>query len=193
MHESKTLIEALSGRLQPAADGTGRTPCQQERGSEVVELAFLIPVIMLLLAGAVDLGLYSQAVSQVETAAVGAARYVAEHPEAADSSALKAVIERDNPGLSSANAADGYRLDVELEVGAEERSSYTHHFALSNGTYAERASMTATRPATVTVTVTRPYYTPVGAAWSTAAGGSGAVVATAAATTRIDTTDGSVW
>lgn len=183
----------------------GGVPCKQQRelvctqrnesGAEVVELALILPVLTLLLAGTIDLGLVGQNAGQCETVAVEAARYMTVHPDTADASALKAKLEELYPGLafSSDQVTAGYKLDVKLERGSVESTRYNHHFALTDGTYDTRSSIVTTQPVTVTVSITRPFYTPVGTSWSTANGGSGVTTATSSAVTRVDMTTGGTW
>lgn len=203
-------VTANASRLRVRTRGLfgsfdGGVACKQQRelvgaqrdesGAEVVELAIILPVLTLLLAGTIDLGLVGQNAGQCETVAVEAARYMTVHPETADASALKAVLEELYPGLAfdSDQVTAGYKLDVTLERGSVESTRYNHHFALTDGTYDTRSSIVTTQPVTVTVSLTRPYFTPVGTSWSTAAGGSGVTTATASAVTRVDATTAGSW
>lgn len=203
-------ITASASRLRPRGRGfskgcEGGVPCKQQResvccrrdesGAEIVELALILPVLTLLLAGTIDLGLVGQNAGQCETVAVEAARYMTVHPDTADASALKAKLEELYPGLAfdSDQVAAGYKLDVSLERGSVESTRYNHHFALTDGTFDTRPSIVTTQPVTVTVSLTRPFFTPVGTTWSTAVGGSGVTSSTASAVTRVDLTTGGNW
>lgn len=210
LKRNANAVTAKTSRLREAAREffggcEGGVACKQQRelvharrdesGAEVVELALILPVLTLLFAGTLDLGLVGQNAGQCETVAVEAARYMTVHPDTADASALKAVLEEMYPKLAfdSEQVAAGYKLDVKLERGSVESTRYNHHFALTDGSYDTRSSIVTTQPVTVTVSITKPFYTSVGASWSRANGGSGVTTATSSAVTRVDMTTGGTW
>lgn len=74
-----------------------------DRGQNLVELAIVMPLLLLILMGVIDLGRAFHAYIVVENAAREAARYGASHPSqltGADSAEERAITEATNAGIS---------------------------------------------------------------------------------------------
>ncbi len=70
----------------------------RERGQSLVELSIVLPVLLILLLGAVDFGRLYYASVTVAGAARNAAQYASENPQ--DFSGIQAAAQEDTEGLS---------------------------------------------------------------------------------------------
>jgi Flp pilus assembly protein TadG len=121
---------------------------RDERGASLVEMAALLPLFLLLLFGAIDMGRAYYLSIEVAGAAHAAAAYGAENPT--DITGMRNAANDDAPGvtLSFANSTPSYGCECSDGTG----------FSASCGTAPTCSSTTLVYKVVVTVTAT---YTPL--------------------------------
>lgn len=157
-----------------------------ESGASVVELVFVIPIVIIVIAGILDLSIQMSTWSATEHAATAVARTLIANPEATQDE-LKAAVASDAPQLKNAD------YTIVLDKTPISNSTYTHHFSHSDGTTDNRSSTQKSQDITVTVTSSTNYATAIGNLLSSASGSDGKCHAEAKATSTIDLTDGASW
>jgi Flp pilus assembly protein TadG len=86
-----------------------RARTQQEAGSALVELALSVPILLMLLLGAVEFGRFAYLWIEVTNAARAAAQYAATNGGASgDSTGIQLAAQQDAPGLGSNVTATVY-------------------------------------------------------------------------------------
>lgn len=97
---------------------------QDQQGSALVEIAFALPVLALILAGTVDYGLYTERKMQVVEAANAAASYGAVPGNQVDTTGMKAAAAAASPGLSGLTVTAS-SFWICSSTGSHVASSYT--------------------------------------------------------------------
>ncbi len=119
---------------------------RKERGQSLVEFVLILPVLLIILAGMLDLGrLYFAYVAVTDAAAEGAA-YAAIHPEDA---AIPPEDEEDNEIVNRAQAASGGLVKIDRSLVGIECLDHPECLAMASGD-----------PITVTVSYTFTLATP---------------------------------
>lgn len=164
-----------------------RSTLDDEHGGAIVELCFVIPIVLIIIAGVLDLSIQMSTWSSTESAATAAARTLISNPSASDADIRSAVLS-DAPQLEDADFV------IVVDKESVQNSSYTHHFAHSDGTVDDRLSTQTTQEVIVTVNTKTDYLTAIGSLFSQATGHSdGKCYATSSSVATIDLTKGSTW
>lgn len=80
------------------------TSKQKQRGQELVEFAIVLPLLLLILFGAIDLGRAFHAAITIANAAREGARYIALHPDEIANGRYQAVLEAQGGGITITTA-----------------------------------------------------------------------------------------
>ncbi len=160
---------------------------RSEEGAAVVEAVFALPLVLLMVAGVLDLSALVKCRLSLDSAATAAVRYCMDIPEAAgDPAALRSYLASIDPAYAE--------LGLSVSLGAEESRSYTHIVYPGVSEAAVRRESRCTyQPFSVELSYTGSYYTLVGRGISLAAGGDGSLSARCRESGCIDRTDGSTW
>jgi Flp pilus assembly protein TadG len=95
----------------------GRHP-GQDKGQAFVELALVLPIFILLLVGAVEVGRLAYASIEVSNAARAGVAYAAQnHTTAKDSANIQLAATNDAPDVSSLTATPSYSCNCESSAG----------------------------------------------------------------------------
>lgn len=158
-----------------------------EDGAAIVEFVFVVPMIILMVAGVLDLSALIKCNLALDSAATAAVRYCMDIPQAAeDTDELKRYLATIDPAFEN--------LELSVSLGGLEHDSYTHIFYqdLSDNPI-KRDSNCSYQPFIVELIYTGSYYTLVGRGISLASGGNGSLKVTSCEAGCIDRTDGSTW
>lgn len=160
---------------------------RSEEGAAVIEAVFALPLVLLMVAGVLDLSALVKCRLSLDSAATAAVRYCMDIPEAAgDPATLRSYLASIDPAYAE--------LGLSVNLGAEESRSYTHIVYPGVSEAAVRRESRCTyQPFSVELSYTGSYYTLVGRGISLAAGGDGSLSARCRESGCIDRTDGSTW
>lgn len=158
-----------------------------EGGAAVVELMFVVPILVLVMAAVLDLSSYIKCNMALDSAATAAVRYCMDNPASAeDPQALKSYLSTIDPEMSKVGAS--------VRTQDVRRESYKHLFYVDESDNAiSRQSFCSFQPFSVELSYRAPYKTLVGKSISLAAGGDGTLVATSKKSGVMDRTDGDTW
>lgn len=160
---------------------------RSEEGAAVIEAVFALPLVLLMVAGVLDLSALVKCRLSLDSAATAAVRYCMDIPEAAgDPATLRSYLASIDPAYAE--------LGLSVSLGAEESRSYTHIVYPGVSEAAVRRESRCTyQPFSIELSYTGSYYTLVGRGISLAAGGDGSLSARCRESGCIDRTDGSTW
>ena len=161
-----------------------------EEGAAAVEMVMAIPLLMILVAGLLDLSAYIGCCLSTDAMATAAVRYCMDNPEHAETPSLvKSYIAQISPAFASQG------VDISISVGEAEAEQYTHHFYTDSSSPAlERPNSNISyKPISVRINYTGSFYTSIGRLISQATGGDGSLEVSAYQAGTLDTTDGQTW
>lgn len=158
-----------------------------EDGAAIVELVMVVPILVVLVAGLLDLSLLIKSNMAADAASTALARRCMDDPNLADDtqqlSAYLALIE---PGLQSAS--------VNVSKEREQKDPYVYSvYPDESENRVTRSSYNSYVPFTVSISYQRNYYTLIGRGISYACGGNGMMHVQSAQAGRLDTTSGATW
>lgn len=158
-----------------------------EEGAAVIEAVFALPLVLLMVAGVLDLSALVKCRLSLDFAATAAVRYCMDIPEmAGDPAAVKSYLASIDPAYAD--------LELSVSLGAEESRSYTHIvYPGASEAAIRRESRCTYQPFSVELSYTGSYYTLVGRGISLAVGGDGSLSARCCESGCLDRTDGSTW
>jgi len=91
---------------------------REDKGQAFVELALVLPIFILLLVGAVEVGRLAYASIEVSNAARAGVAYAAQsHTTAQDTANIKTAATNDAPEITSLTAATSYSCSCESSTG----------------------------------------------------------------------------
>lgn len=157
-----------------------------ETGASTIELAIVVPILLLVALSLLDVGELMVAGTSVDRASTAAARTMVADP-ASTGAALRAAADSDAPQIADA----GYSITTERLPRT--RHGYTHHMQNAQGQMASSDKYVVTQPVKVTVTLDRPFATPLGRALSAASGGDGKMHLESSTTMDVDVTTAARW
>lgn len=157
-----------------------------ETGASTIELAIVMPILLLVALALLDLGELMVAGAAVDRASTAAARTVVADP-ASTVAQLRAAADSDAPQIADA----GYT--IETERLPRTRHGFTYHMQNAQGQMASSHKYVVTQPVKVTVTLDRPFATPLGRSLSEATGGDGRMHLSSSTTMDVDVTTATRW
>ena len=160
---------------------------RDESGAAVIELMFVVPILVLVMAAVLDLSTYIKCNMALDSAATAATRYCMDNPASADDAqALSEYLATIDPEMGG--------IGVRVSKGDTAKEAYKHLFYVDESDNAiSRQSFCSFQPFSVELTYQTPYKTLVGKSISLAAGCDGSLVATSSKSGVIDRTDGDTW
>ena len=164
-------------RNKPAA----RCGNRAVKGQAILELVVAVPLLLTLVALAVDVGRFVMVSTMAQSAAASVARLVEAEPATTHAQA-EAYVEEQYPALAGG-------VSVELGWQAEEMRPYTHRISdPRTGSFKEREANVAKRECSVSVSVQGAWVTPGMMAASSMAGEDGRFNARGHALAALDMT-----
>ena len=158
-----------------------------EEGAAVIEAVFALPLVLLMVAGVLDLSALVKCRLSLDSAATAAVRYCMDTPQAADDPVmLKRYLASIDPELE--------RAELSVSLGARESQGYTHLiYPGASESVISRESNCTYQPFSVKLSYAGSFYTLVGRSISLASGGDGSLKAICRESGCLDRTDGSTW
>lgn len=158
-----------------------------ESGTAVIEMLFVIPFIILFAAAILDFSLLVKCNMAMDSAATAAVRYCMDSPDKPRSAEdVKAYLKAINPSF------DG--IEVRLTEEAVQREAYDHLFYIDETeTAIPRQSYCSMQPFSVELSYKGRFKTLIGQGISLASGGDGSLTAVNAKSGVLDKTDGDTW
>lgn len=152
-----------------------------ERGQGSIELALVIPVLILFACVIADMTAFASTWTSADQAATEAVRVLVVDSTATDADCRAAALAA-SPNL------DASHTDVAISRSAPSSEDYEHHLHGSDG-FTQRPSHVQTAAVTATVSVEAPWLTPIGTIIGVAAGmPNGVMKVTATKQAAVDTT-----
>lgn len=162
-------------------------PNANEDGAAIVELVVVVPILIVLVAGILDLSLLIKSNMATDAAATALARRCMDDPSlASDNQQLCAYLKLIEPGLENAT--------VKISKESEQKQPYVYSvYPDESENRVTRTSYNSYVPFTVSIDWQKNYYTLIGRGISYACGDNGELRVHSAQTGRLDTTSGATW
>ena len=161
---------------------------KDEDGAAIVEMVLVIPIVVLLMAGLLDLSAYIKCNITMDSAATAAARFCMDDPSnSTNQAAISSYLARIDSELSD--------VKVSVETGKPITETYTHYLYpdISDNHIERPGSVCTYTPFVVELTCTKSFFTPIGRGISLASGGDGSLTVTSRQAGQLDMTKGDTW